>query len=103
MLFLAILFFIIISILNLRLASLILIVLLPSYLLRFQIFFLPTTFLEIMIGIVFIVWLAKNIKNKNLINIFQKFKNKFDNSFLIILFLFILTATIAVFVSLEIK
>ncbi len=103
MILISALLFFIISILNLRLASLILIVLLPSYLLRFQINFLPTTFLEIMIIIISLVWFAQKIKQNNLLDSFKHFKQKVGINFLIILFLFTLTATVAVFVSLEIR
>ncbi|MBU4360958.1 O-antigen ligase family protein, partial [Patescibacteria group bacterium] len=107
MFLIAILLYFIISILNLRLASLILIVLLPSYLLRFQINFLPTTFLEIMIGVISLVWFIQKIipstRDKNLVKSFEECKEKVGVSFLFILGLFILTASIAVFVSPEIK
>ncbi|MCD4760622.1 O-antigen ligase family protein, partial [bacterium] len=42
------------------------IVLLPSYLWRFNILGVPTTFLELMIGFLFIIWLVKNQQYKKL-------------------------------------
>lgn len=47
----------------------------PAYLIRFNIFGLPSTILEIMIWIVFLVWLIKNLRAlKN--NFLSNFKNK---------------------------
>ena len=38
---------------------------LPAYLIRFKIFGLPTTLLEVLIYILFLLWLAKQAFNKN--------------------------------------
>jgi len=53
-------FFLILAYRRLEWAVMILIVALPSYLIRFNIFGLPLTLLEVMIWIVFLVWFLKN-------------------------------------------
>ena len=71
--YLIILFFIILALLsrlNLRLSVLLLIMILPSYLIRFSIGPIPTTLLEISILIVFLNWMFDNRKN------LLKFKKK---------------------------
>ena len=71
--YLIILFFIILALLsrlNLRLSVLLLIMILPSYLIRFSIGPIPTTLLEISILIVFLNWMFDNRKN------LLKFKRK---------------------------
>lgn len=64
LLILAIIFFIILAYLRLDLAILAIIMLLPSYLLRFSILSVPVTFLEIMILSSFAVWFIKTTKLK---------------------------------------
>ena len=74
--YLIILFFIILALLsrlNLRLSILLLIIILPSYLIRFSIGPIPTTLLEVSIIIVFLNWLFDN--RKNLLK-FKKEKNE---------------------------
>src|SRR3972149_2702072 len=44
---------------------LVIVFLLPTYLIRFKIFGLPTTLLEVLIYILFLLWLAKQALNKN--------------------------------------
>lgn len=70
--------------------------LLPLYLIRFQIGPLPTTVLEILIWITATVWVYKKIKNKDW-KLLENFPNK--NIFLFSAGLFLLGATIGVFVS----
>ncbi len=60
----ALICFTVISLLRLDLAVMFIIVLLPTYLLRFQLFGLPSTFLESMIIISFTIWFIKNTKLK---------------------------------------
>lgn len=74
--------------------------LLPSYLLRFQIGCLPTTLLEIMFEIIFIVWVIK-YKQTIIYNLW--FVVKKYPTFFIATALFLLTATISVFTSSEVK
>lgn len=52
--------FITLSFLNLKKALLLTIIFLPSYLLRFDLFGLPSTILELLILIIFAIWLIKN-------------------------------------------
>jgi len=80
--------------------------LLPGYLIRFNIFNLPSTLLEGMIYILFIIWLIKIKKEYNLIfNPFKwsKTKNKVFNPVPKILklplTLFLVAATVSIFVS----
>lgn len=70
--------------------------LLPSYLIRFKIGPIPLTFLEGMILVLFLVWIIKEISNKNLINII---KNLPQCRFFIPIILLLLASTISVFVS----
>jgi len=100
MLVLSAVLFLIIALYNLRWATLILIALLPAYLLRFQIGPLPTTFLEVMIGVVVVVFLAKNIKILRLPRFAQALRMT-DRLLLIFIALFLITATISIFVSTE--
>jgi putative inorganic carbon (hco3(-)) transporter len=61
---------------------------LPAYLIRFDFFNLPTTLLEGGILILFLIWLIKNFK-----------KLRINKGFLIPISLFLLSATVSVFVS----
>jgi O-antigen ligase len=56
------LFFAALAIYNLQLAISLLIFLLPAYLIRFQVGPLPSTLLEVMIWLVFLIWLFKNYR-----------------------------------------
>ena len=64
-----------------------LILILPTYLIRFDIFGLPTTFLEITFGVIFLVWLIKFARAdwNNLIKFVKE--NKLATSFVAIFFL----------------
>ncbi len=55
-------FYIFLAVRRLEWAVMFLIAALPSYLIRFKIFDIPTTFLEVMILMVFLVWFLKNYK-----------------------------------------
>ncbi len=57
------LFFLYLSWRKLEWAVLFIIAVLPAYLIRFKIFGLPSTLLEVMIGTVFFVWFLKNYRN----------------------------------------
>ncbi len=75
--------------------------LLPTYLIRFDVGFLPTTLLEGMVGIITIIWIIRTIKGKNertLRGIASK-----HSSFVIALSLFILAATISIFTSIDLR
>lgn len=74
----------------------ILFTLLPLYLIRFQIGSLPTTVLEILIWITATTWIYTKLKNKDW-TLLSNFPNR--NLFLISTGLFLLGATIGVFVS----
>ena len=66
------------------------IILLPSYLLRFSIFGVPSNFLEVLIGLAFLCYLGKK-------NIFQKIKSSFDKKnwlLLSIIFLGLILSTL---------
>jgi len=78
MIYLVLLFTILFFILawrRLDLAVMFLIAGLPAYLIRFNILGLPSTILEVMIGVVFLVWLLKNYRQ-----IFKNFKSKIGHS-----------------------
>lgn len=74
--------------------------LLPSYFIRFKIAFLPLTFLEGMILILTFIWLIKKIIKKDLKeSLLQLIKKLKKTNFLYPILLFLLAATISVFVS----
>ena len=73
--------------------------LLPTYLIRFNIGPLPTTLLEVMIWIICIIWLIK-IVNKKTISYLLSFIYK-HKLFLISIILFLLAATISIFTSVD--
>jgi len=81
---------------NFRLAVGFFIILLPTYLIRFQIGPLPTTLLEIIFLALFLTWLIKYVKNdiKNIISFLIP-----HSSFLIPLIIFFLSSIIAIFIS----
>jgi len=99
MLFFVAFFYLIISIFKEQLAFLIILILLPSYLIRFKIDFIPSTFLESMIIILLSVWIIKLILNKKFKQTLIDIKNKTDKTFLVVVLLFILFATISIFIS----
>ena len=75
----------------------------PFYILRFTIVSLPTTFLEIAILILFISWLTHDLKNHKLKRRWRNIRIRLRNQkLLIIIFIFLLAATISVFVAPEI-
>lgn len=73
---------------------------LPSYLIRLKIFDIPTTLLEIMLMIIFINWILK-FKNNILTKI--KYFYKQNKLFFYFLIIFLISTTIAVFLSLNTK
>ena len=66
-------FFTALAIYNLQLAVSLLIVLLPAYLIRFQLGPLPSTLLEVMIWLVFLVWFIANFSELKT-NVYESFK-----------------------------
>jgi putative inorganic carbon (hco3(-)) transporter len=72
--------------------------LLPTYLIRFNIGFLPTTLLEIMIWIIFFVWIIKSRKKHNILSIIKQHKSLFIASSI-----FLLAATISIFTSINLR
>ncbi len=65
-----------------------------SYLIRFQIWFVPLTLLEVMILTTFVIWLIKIYRNQGL-----KLKNLIPANYRWPIALFLLAATISIFVS----
>lgn len=76
-------------------ALLVLVTALPLYLVRFSLGPLPTTLLECMIGLLFVVWAIRDKRFFSLVGTLYR-GHKFFGSFL---FLFLLAATISIFVS----
>lgn len=75
--------------------------LLPTYLIRFNIGPLPTTLLEIMFGIIFLIWLFRQVPHIPH-STFQKFLK--ENKLLIIgIGLFIIASTISIFTSTNLR
>jgi len=66
---------------------------LPSYLLRFKIGFLPMTFLEVMILVIFLIWLIKWFIDK------KKIKDIYLSKYKWLILLFLIAATIGVVIS----
>jgi O-antigen ligase len=65
--YIGLMFFGILAAVNIRLGACFILALLPTYLLRTDIFSIPTTWLELAIYIIFIIWLVQTIFNKQLI------------------------------------
>src|SRR3990167_10359437 len=72
---------------------------LPAYLIRFYIGPLPTTLLEAMIWLVFIIHIIKTSKPPNIQTYKQVIKR--NPSLFIAIFLFLLAATISIFTSID--
>ncbi len=87
------------------LACAVVVLLLPSYLIRFSFGPLPTTFLEIMIGIIFIFFLIR-LFNKDNRKLFQnRIQNLFNNhkALLFAIGLFVIGAVIGVIISTDVR
>ena len=97
-LIIASLIFLVLSVWRPAWAVFLIVLCLPTYQIRFHVFGLPTTWLEIMIGILFIVWLINKIKN-------QKLKVKITNqnlklnNWLVIILLWLAVSLVAIFIS----
>ncbi len=94
-------FFAVLAVKDLQWALYVIIFSLPSYLIRFKLGWLPMTLLEGMILILFLVWLFETIKHKNIKTLKQiilKYRYLFIWSGL-----FLLSATMAVFVGPDLK
>ncbi|MDP2693022.1 MAG: O-antigen ligase family protein [bacterium] len=78
---------------------------LPSYLIRFKFAGIPSTLLEIIVWIVFLIYLAKIITNKTLKSQISNLKSyvKDNPSLFIAIILFLLAATISVFTSIDMR
>jgi len=94
MLIIYFLLFLFLAIKNLKLGIFWIIFTLPAYLIRFSVFGFPTTLLEISILLLFVVWLVKQIKQVK----FYKFSIT-NYQLLITIALFLIAATISIFVS----
>jgi len=77
--------------------------LLPAYLIRLNFGALPSTLLEIMIWVVFVIWIIKIYKHSSLKAWFTTLKHiiKQNPSLFIAIFLFLLAATISIFTSIN--
>lgn len=106
-LFFIILFFVFFAFLTWKrffLACAVVMLLLPTYLIRFSFGPLPTTFLELMIGIIFIFWLIR-LFNKDNRKLFQnRIQNLFikHKSLLIAIGIFVIGATIGIIISTDV-
>ena len=96
--------FFLICLFRLDLGLTVLAMLLPAYVVRFKVGFLPLTFLEGAILVIFLVWLIRNIHQRSLISNIQSLTSKLKESkFFIPILLFFLAALISVFVSPNLK
>jgi O-antigen ligase len=96
-------FFAVLSFLRFRLSIAFFLLFLPAYLIRFQILGLPTTVIEIMLFVLCAGWLKENWKNLKNKTADLKLAVK-NNKFLFTsILLFIISATISVFTSVNLK
>lgn len=96
LIFVLLTFFVIISFKKLEWGLYLICFLLPSYLIRFKLGPIPFTFLEGMILLIFLIWVLKEIKNKNLLKVIKKIP---QNKFFLPGILLIIAATISVFIA----
>lgn len=73
-----------------------LVIILPSYLIRFQIWKLPSTLLEVSFGVIFLVWLIKYFgkDKKEILDFFRR-----EKIFFCSLIIFFLASILAIFIS----
>lgn len=100
--YLSLIFFTVLVIYKQRLGLLIILSLLPSFLLRTQIFNIPTTWLELAIYILVLVWFMRCLVNKNL---FSTIRHTYKNYKILILGLglWLLTAILATIASPDLR
>lgn len=79
--------------------------LLPTYLIRFSLFGIPTTLLEMMFLILFAAWFLPHIAHNRKSNIVQYIKNIYHTHSLLLISIsfFLLGATISIFTSVDIR
>lgn len=98
--FISLIIFAIISYKRLSFGLAIIALLLPSYLIRFKIGFVPFTFLEGMILTLFLVWIVKKISHQKLLaslkEIFYKLKG---SKFFLPILIFLLASIVSIFIS----
>lgn len=106
----ALVLFATIAIFRFRLALGLFFFLLPTYLIRFDIGPLPTTFLEVMFGILVIVWLANRVMIEgkpitNLQSLISNLQSFFSHNALLFtsIALFLLGATISIFTATDLR
>lgn len=76
--------------------------LLPTYLIRFNLGPLPSTLLEIMIWIIFIIWIIKY--HRSIINnLISTIKNNYNYTLFIATFFFLVASTISIFTSIDLR
>ncbi len=94
--------FFLICLFRLDLGLFVLSVLLPTYLVRFKVGFLPSTFLEGMILVIIIAFLIKTLAHRKFRRVINEYKRVLK-PWLIPVILFLLAATISVFVSCNLR
>ncbi len=72
--------------------------LLPTYLIRFDIGPLPTTLLEVMLGIIVLIWLIK-YNRQIILRLREKILENYNYTLIFAISLFLLAATISIFTS----
>ena len=111
MILLSAILFLFLCLINLRLSFLIILALLPSYLIRFNIFSIPVTFLEMMIIILFFIFVISNLPKageKSLRHDKSTYKGSLallgtTKYFAVLILLFILSATLSIFISPDLR
>ncbi len=100
--YLSLFFFALIAFLNIRLAGWLLLMLLPTYLLRTQIWFIPTTWLELAIYILALITFISLVRSAQLKNTLLLIWRNYKPLWWAVLFWF-LTATIATIISPDLR
>ena len=95
-------FFGVIAWVNQRLGLYVLLALLPTYLLRTQIFGIPTTWLELGIYVLFFVWVLKSLLKKNLLLTLKELYTSYRVLWLVLL-VWLLSALLATIMSPDLR
>ena len=93
------LIFLVITIRNFRYGLFIFLAVLPAYVIRLKIFGLPTTMLEALFWILFVIWIIKNVTLNSFQGLVDRSRNKFGMTMVGAVILFFGSSIIAIFIS----
>ena len=91
--------FFVITLRNFRYGLFIFLASLPAYLVRFKIFGLPTTMLELLFWILFAVWIYNNVILNPFQGLAKRFRGKFGIETVVPIGLFFASSIVAIFIS----